>query len=146
MILSCNFCSLPYWVNTVFSTHMGSFTIQLFYLLLSYLMALPLCLEQRLQGYKSNILSHLSHSDLSPGLKTPILGGDLGMAHAAQEEFVETSVDLEGTSLPVPRADPEAVPSPPCDWLPWRAALLCWDTQGETLQKRLQKPLPLHLH
>lgn len=70
---------------------MGSFTIQIFYLLLSYLMALPLCLEQSLQGYKSNILSHPPHSDLSPSLKTPTLGGDLGLAHAAQEEFVEAS-------------------------------------------------------
>lgn len=112
MILSCSFCSLPYWVNTVFSTHIGSFTIQIFYLLLSYLMALPLCLEQSLQGYKSNIyLVSPTHSDLSPSLKTPTLSGDLGMAHAAQEEFVEASVDLEAPSACL-WADLEAVPSP----------------------------------
>lgn len=27
---SCNFCSLPYWVNSVFSPHTGSCTIQIF--------------------------------------------------------------------------------------------------------------------
>ena len=68
-----------------------------------------------------------------PWPEIPALGWDLDMAYAAQEEFVETSLDLEDTSLPVPRADPEAVPSLPCshlqpqppqDRLPWRAALL----------------------
>lgn len=120
---------------------MGSFTIQIFYLLLSYLMALPRCLEQRLQGYKWNVLSHPPPSDLSPGLKTPSLGGDLGMAHGAQEGFVGTRGDLEGTSLSVPGQNCRL--SPAC---PGTASLLCWDTQGETLQERLQKPLPLHLH
>lgn len=38
----------------------------------------------------------------TPFRAEPTLGGDLGLAHAAQEEFVGTSVDLEGTSLPVP--------------------------------------------
>lgn len=68
-----------------------------------------------------------------PWPETPALGWDLDTAHAAQEEFVETNLDLEGTSLAVPRADPEAVPSLPCDHLqpqapqdrlPQRAALL----------------------
>lgn len=125
-----------------------------FCLLLSYLMVLPLCLEQRLWGYKSN-LSHVGRerrvlagvmleipSEVcvsptpirsEPWREIPALSWDLDMAHAAQEEFVETSLDLEGTSLPVPGADPEAVPSLPCDHLqsqppqdrlPQRAALL----------------------
>ena len=72
----------------------------------------------------------------TPFRAEPTLGGDLGLAHAAQEEFVGTSVDLEGTSLPVPGQI----------WRLSPALLLCWDTQGQTLQKRLHKPLPLHLH
>lgn len=120
---------------------MGSFTIRIFYLLLSYLMALPLCLEQRLQGYKWNILSHPPRSDLSPGLKIPTLAGDLGMAHAAQEEFVGSD-DVEGISLPIPgqiwRLSPNLAPMESCPPVPGHP--------GETSQKRLQKPLPSHLH
>lgn len=79
----------------------------------------------------------------TPFRAEPTLGGDLGLAHAAQEEFVGTSVDLEGTSLPVPGQIWRLSPAHP-GCLP--ALLLCWDTQGQTLQKRLHKPLPLHLH
>lgn len=117
-------------------------------------MVLPLCLEQRLWGYKSN-LSHVGRErQVLAGVMleiplevcvppTPIrsepwpeiraLGWDLDVASTAQEEFVETSLDLEGTSPSVPRADPEAVPSLPCSRLqpqppqhrlPRRAALL----------------------
>lgn len=44
-----------------------------------------------------------------PWPETPTLGWDLGTAHTAQGEFVETSLDLEGPSLAAPGADPQAV-------------------------------------
>lgn len=69
----------------------------------------------------------------------------MGMAHAAQEEIVETSADLEGTpclSLGRSGGCPQPAQTGSHGGLPSYAGT----PRGKPCKRRLQKPLLLHLH
>ena len=79
-----NFCSLPYWVNTVFSPHMGSFTIQIFlfaFVLLNGFAALFRAEVMRIQAGPLTCWERKASADWCDAGNT---FGGLCLAHPAQ--------------------------------------------------------------